>query len=312
MSFGSPATFGPTGTQLPAKRTPTVVYTDAPGVLYDIVTVLGRTQPMTGATVTLSVRPLESRTAVLSKPATVISPFDAQGHNVSYTWQSSDITALGEGDFMAWWTFTLPGAQAQDTPEFPLLVSDHGPGLGTQTGPIVDGVAAFMPVSLNALRNDARFGDKWLQQQANVVEIRTLGYTVDPNQESTLNPVVVDYLSKRLALGLTKPAIEFWSRQMRTSTSTQTSEVTSYPDMIATLKELKNELVMELKQEWRDLLLIVPGLPQRKVVPLPQSSIGGPNDPHCWEPNTRSPREMPELKTGGYGWGLAWGVWPFP
>ena len=52
--------------------------------------------------------------------------------------------------------------------------------------------------------------------------------------------------------------------------------------------------------------------PQRKVVPLPQSTIGGPGDTHRLHPNTRDPRGMPPLKTGGFGWGLEFGVWPFP
>lgn len=296
----------------PAQRTPIIVYTSAPGTLYDSIIVAGAVQDMTGASVTFFVRPILSRTPTISNSASIIVPVDAQGNNVSYTWTPTDISILGEGDFMAWWQFSLPGTGAQETPEFPLLLTDHGPGLGTQTGSIVDGVAAFMPITLNALREDDRFGDRWLQQQARVIEYRTLGYAVNPDQESSLHPVLVDYLSKRLALGLTKPGIEYWSRQMKTVTSTQTQEVASYPDMIASLKELCSRLVIELTQEWRDLLVIVPGLPQRKVVPLPQSTIGGPGDTHRLHPNTRDPRGMPPLKTGGFGWGLEFGVWPFP
>lgn len=269
---------------------------------------------MSGATVLLFVRPILSRAPVLNGvAATPIYPADSEGNNISYTWQTADITAIGEGDCMGWWNFSLPGSGTLETPEFPLYFTDHGPGLGTKTGPIVDGVAAFMPITLNVLREDVRFGDAWLQQQATVVEYRTLGYAVAPDQESSMHPVVVDYLSKRLALGLTKPGIEYWSRQQKTITSTQTSEVASYPDMIASLKELTSRLVCELSAEWRDLLLIVPGLPQRRVMPLPQSSIGGPHDHHrTFRPNTKDPRDMPILKTGGYGWGLAFGAWPFP
>ena len=295
---------------LPSTRTPVLVYVDNPGILYDTIIVLGRTQDMTGATIAFSMRPLESREPVLSAaPADAIVPVNQNGNNVAYTWGN-----VVEGEYMGWWTFTLPGAQPQDSPEFPIYVTDQGPGLATQTGVIVDGVAAYMPITLNALRQDDRFGDKWLQQQATVLEYRVLGYAVDPDQESTtMHPVLVDYMSKRLALGLVRAGIEYWSRQYRTVTTTQTSEVASYPDMIASLKDLRSSLIHDCAQEWRDLLLIVPGLPQRKVVPLPQSSIGNQWDRHHRvHPNTRDPREMPPLETGGWGWGLEWGVWPFP
>jgi hypothetical protein len=169
-----------------------------------------------------------------------------------------------------------------------------------------------MPVSLQHLREDARFGDRWLQQQLGMIEYRVLGYVVQADQETTLHPVLQDYLSKRLALGLTKPASEYWARQMRTATSTQTSEVVSYPDILQALKDLKSHLIAELTQQWRDMLLVVPGLPQRRVVPLPQSSIGANGDKWSSDFNTAQPRATPRLKTGGFGWGLEFGNWPFP
>src|ERR1700756_3841317 len=116
---------------LPSQRTPAIVYAEDPGVFYDTIIVLGRTQDMTGAVVTFSLRALESRVPILNNvAATAIVPTNANGNNVSYTWGS----APAVGDYMAWWTFTLPGIQAQDSPEFPIYVSDHGPGLGAKTG----------------------------------------------------------------------------------------------------------------------------------------------------------------------------------
>jgi hypothetical protein len=246
---------------------------------------------------------------VISKTASTLVPTNSNGQNVMYTWQTGDISVMGEGDFMAWWNFTLPGASPADTPEFPIFVTDHGPGVGTQIGAIVMGVTAFMPVTLSALQNDERYGDRWLQQQAEVIKLRTLGTTVSPDSEEGLGVVFVDYLSKRLALQLVNPGIEYWSRQWRTATSTQTSEVSSYPDMIASLKELGRRLVRELAQEWRDLMVLQPGLAVRHVMPMPATSLSAELDPGYI---TRNPRRNESLMSGGRGWGLEYGNYPFP
>jgi hypothetical protein len=168
-----------------------------------------------------------------------------------------------------------------------------------------------MPVSLSALRKDDRFGDRWLQQQANVIQYRVMGSTVTPDQEQNYHPVLLDFFSKRLSLALTKPAIEYWSRQHKTRTSTQTAEVAAYPDMIASLEKLANRLVIELAAEWRDLLLIVPGLPQRRVMVLPATTYSDQTNP-LNDRVAANPQATQQLLTGGYGWGLAFGSWPFP
>jgi hypothetical protein len=299
---------------LPAERTPVIVYTDAPGSLYDSILVAGRVQDMTGATVLFYVRPLQSRVPLLNGVTGVpIVPPDNSGNNIRYDFQPSDITTLGgEGDFMAWWKFTLPSLAPQETPEFPLLLSDHGPGTGTQTGAVVAGATAFMPITLDNLRRDERYGDKWLQQQAEVIKLRVLGTSITPDTEDTIETVLLDYLSKRLALQLIPAGIEYWSRQMRTATSTATSEVTSYPDMIASLKELGSRLCCELEQQWRDLLVLQPGLAVRTVIPMPASTLGDPNQPWISGYNTRSPRVTDILKTGGWGWDMDFSGWPFP
>jgi hypothetical protein len=295
-----------------AERTPVIVYSDAPASLYDTIIFNGAVvQMIAGTTVVFSVRPLASRAASISNAAVAIYPTDTDGHNVRYDWQPSDILTLGEGDFMAWWTFTLPSSSAMDSPEFPLLITDHGPGTGTKTGAIVAGVTAFMPVTLSALQNDDRYGDLWLQQQAEVIKLRTMGTTVSPDSEQDLGVVFIDYLSKRLAFHLTTPGIEYWSRQWRTTTSTQTSEVASYPDMIASLRQLRQRLVHELAQEWRDLMAIQPGLAMRHVMPLPATTLGDPTNPHNGY-ISRNPRSNDPLYTGGRGFGLEYGVYPFP
>lgn len=298
-------------TTLQFSRIPVIVYKTAPGSFYDSVLVDNVVQSMAGATVDFSVRPLASRAPLLDAAAAiVIDPPDNDGNNVRYDWTPTNITTLGEGDFMAWWGFALSGFARQESPEFPVLITDHGPGLGTQTGAIVDGVAAFMPLTLNALRKDSRYGDLWLQQQADVIKYRVLGQSVPADDESQYHLVLLDFLSKRLALGLTKPGIEWWSRQQKTRTSTQTQEVASYPDMIASLNALASRLTIELEAEWRDLLLIVPGLPQRRVSALPATSFSDQANPANWRV-TANPQATERLLTGGRGEMLL-GTWFFP
>lgn len=290
-----------------SQRTPVIVFLAAPGTFADSIIIGGRIQDMTGATVLFYMRPLTSRIPVINgDPASVIAPTDINGNNVSYAWG-----VITEGDYMAWWNFTLPGMNPQETPEFPVLITDHGPGTGTKTGAIVDGVVRYMPVTFKALQDDDRYGDLRMQQQAEVIKARVLNQTIAPDDEENLNFVLLDWLSKRLALDLTKAGIDYWSRQMKTIMSTQTSEVASYPDMIASLEKLRAALIPELTSEWRDLQIIVPGLPQRKVMAMPASSVGDPKNPSAGY-ITPNPLANPRLRTGGFEFGFEVGDWPFP
>jgi len=298
-------------TTLPATRLPIVVNKNAPGSFYDQITIAGSPISTGGAGIDFSMRPLASRTPAIDKAAGVpLDPPDLDGNNVRYDWNLPSDMAV-EGEFFAWWGFTLSGQTRQETPEFPLLISDHGPGLGTQTGAIVDGASMFMPITFAALQKDARYGDRALQRRAELVKMKVLGYTVPADQEEQFDLVLLDFLSKRVALELITPGIDFWSRQLRTATATQTAEVSSFPDMIASLKELRIRLADELTQDWREVQLMVPGTPNRKVVPMPASSLD--LDPWYSGPVTRNPQEMPPLRTGWVGWGFdGLGVFPFP
>lgn len=299
------------GTTMPVERLPIVVYTAAPASLYDVLYAPdGSTADMGGdATAFMFVRPLSSRTPVVNGNAAVpLSPPDLENHNVRYDWQPADITATGEGDFFGWWRFTPNGAsEPWETMEFPILFSDHGPGLGTDTGAIVDGAAMYMPVTFDYLQKDSRFGDRRMQRLAELVKMKVLGYTMQPDQEELLPIVLLDFLSKRVALDLITPGVDFWSRQLRVATSSQTQETSSFPDMIASLKLLRASLARELVYDWRQVQLLIPGTPNRMVVPMPASSMDGSSYV------TKNPQENPRLRTGWTGWGFdGLGVFPFP
>jgi hypothetical protein len=81
--------------------------------------------------------------------------------------------------------------------------------------------------------------------------------------------------------------------------------------MIQTLEKLRDHLVIELEENWRELSFLVPGLKQRKAVPMPASSL----EFHEWpEQNgtlrrrvypvgfkTKNPNEWQQLATGWRG-----------
>lgn len=233
----------------------------------------GSTQDMTGVTAVFFMRPLLSRTPVINAASAVgLIPADSQGRNVRYDLQPSDVTL--EGNFMGWWGYTLPSSQLAETPEFRILISDHGPGLGTPTGVIVDGLAEFMPITFSALRRDGRFGDRFLQKHADYVKRVVMGVVVSADAEQSYDPLLVEYLSKRTAQRLIAPAKDYWARQHRTVQTQGPSEMASYPDMLKALDDLAYRLRCELVDDWRQLQFLVPGLPQLRVEPMPASSVG--------------------------------------
>jgi hypothetical protein len=291
---------------LPASRLPLIFSLSDPASFYDQIDGVGYTVWPDGTQLDLSVRLAASRTPVLSEaPAVVLSPPDLSGNNVRYDWQPSDIASIGEGTVYAWWGITLPGSSRIESPEFPLLFSDHGPGLGTQTGAIVDGAARFMPVTFTALQKDVRFGDRRLQHLANIVQVKVLGSSVSPDQEEAAYELeLLEFLSKRVALDLITPGIDFWSRQLQTATSSQTSETTSFPNMITSLTNLRGEIARGLAADWRSVQLLVPGVPSRTVVSMPTSSLSG------YRNITRDPQTNAPLRTGWFSEDL--GFFPFP
>lgn len=242
--------------------------------------------------------------------------------NVKFDLSSEDLSK--EGEYFAWWGFKDEGVEYQ-TPEFPIIISDHGPGTGVETGAIVDGVSDHMPITAEALKRDARFGERRMQKIATLIQLRVLKEAVSPEEEIvTYELPLLDYFSKRVALELCTPGIDYWARQHRTATTQGPTEITSFPDMIAALEKLRDRLVIELEENWRELSFFVPELKQRKAVPMPGSSLEFFETP---ETNgklmrreqpvgfvTRNPRDMQRLETGFYGnYDLfTLGFWPFP
>lgn len=264
-----------------------------------------------------------SRTPVIEGiTAEVIKNVD--GQNVAVNLTAEDLSI--EGEYFAWW-WIEEESRPYETPEFPVIVSDHGPGTGVQTGAIVDGVSDHMPTTAEALKNSPSFGERRMQKIATLIQLRVLKEYVNPDQEITSYELpLLDYFSKRVALELCTPGIDYWARQIRTETAVGPGEIISFPDMIAALEKLRDRLVIELEENWRELSFFVPGLKQRKAVPMPGSSLEFHETP---EENgtlrrrqiplgfiTKNPNDTPRLQTGwegNYDMYAPLGFWPaFP
>src|ERR1700722_9763963 len=262
-----------------------------------------------------------SRTPIIEGiTAEVIKNVD--GQNVAVDLTVEDLST--EGEYFAWWWIKEAGNE-YETPEFPVIVSDHGPGTGVQTGAIVDGVSDHMPITAEALKKSPSFGERRMQKIATLIQLRVLKEYVSPDQEITTYELpLLDYFSKRVALELCTPGIDYWARQHRTSTTQGPVEITSFPDMIQALEKLRDRLVIELEENWRELSFFVPELKQRKAVPMPASSLEFYEQP---ESNgtlarreyplgfvTKDPNRTQRLETGWRGnydlFDL--GFWPFP
>lgn len=220
-------------------------------------------------------RPLLSRIPSINGIAgKVINPVNDEGNNVQYEWEAKD--RAEEGEFMAWWGFTEKegGGKEQQTPEFPIIISDHGPGTGVETGAIVDGVSDHMPITADALKKSSSFGERRMQKIATLIQLRVLKSYVQPDEELKAYELpLLNYFSKRVALELCTPGIDYWSRQHKTATTQGPTEITSFPDMIQGLEKLRDRLVVELEENWRELAFFIPGIKQRKPVPMPASSL---------------------------------------
>jgi hypothetical protein len=283
------------------QQEPVIVYVGVTQPsLYHVVqsSVDGSAPSLAGAVVTFLMRPLTSRTPVVESAAVAMSPPDNDGHNVRYDWAPTDVAV--EGLYMGWFLYQLAGESTPtESDEFAITITDQGPGVGVQIGSIVDGVSAWIPTTVARLKEDPDFGDRFLQQHSAYVQQVVLGDVLSPDAEATLNPMLLDYLSARLARRLIVPAKEYWGRQYRQVLTNGPGESASYPDMLALLDDVAMRIEHELPSMWRQLQAVVPGLAQTRVEPTPLSSLGDPATNPYSGPITQDPGWTTPARLGG-------------
>lgn len=109
-------------------------------------------------------------------------------------------------------------------------------------------VASIMPLTWDNLKESPIYGEAQLSRRIQMVKHRILGSTLADSDESEYSLLLVDYISKCIALDLIPTAIEFWMRQKVTITTTGTSETTAFTDPIPALKDLAKKLTIDVAQ----------------------------------------------------------------
>jgi hypothetical protein len=205
--------------------------------------------------VQLSMRAIDGATLLINSSNANLTNGAGVDGAVYRDWLTSEI--MVPGMYRAWWTITLAGGRRLDVPEFDITITEHAPGVGRRTGLIARRVEALMPGVVKKLRELQSFGDWELQNRVELAKRRHLPDLkyVAVDSEITLDPIVVDVLSKITAIDIIPTAIEYW---MNMRVSAQAAEERSeYPDRIAALQDLYDRLVNELPLLMSEMALLV-------------------------------------------------------
>jgi hypothetical protein len=153
-------------------------------------------------------------------------------------------------------------------------------------GEIADRTKAIMPITWDALSKDTRYGEELLRKTIDTVKERIMGEVIDPENEASYPLVVIDYLSKLSAIELINPGIDFWMSQPVSTTTTGTAEEVSYPSRTTELRNLRTNLLAEVKRLEPE---VIPLIDYKRVSRAPRASSSTQNDPFI----TPSPQEFP-------------------
>jgi hypothetical protein len=156
------------------------------------------------------------------------------------------------------------------------------------TGPIVDAARDEMPETWKALADPQRgYGDTFLERRLNSVMSRYLGAVLSADEQEVLDPLVIEYLGKQLALKMIGAGIDFWSKQrIQTGVQGSRNENTTYKDRAADLKTLRALLLADVAELWVDVQPLFPSRRTAKpAVPVVQDVVNAyTGDPNIMEP----------------------------
>jgi hypothetical protein len=275
--------------------------------LRDTINVDERPFDLTGFTVRFRMRD-ERDTVTLIDNAAAIE--DITGGKVRYDWDVGDLTQ--KGWFKGWWSVTEANTgHVQDTPEFLIIVSDHGPGEGVRTGAIAQRIRGFLPLTYAALIDDVRFGEREMQDVVEEVKTRVLGTAnyKDAEHEVEYGPVVGAYLAKSATVTLIPAGVDFWMNQhIASRTGGSGNENSQYTDRANTLFKLGDRLAKELEADFANVVGMIT-IVQRRRISLPRVSREDvpfiSEDPALWGPPgwpSQSYIAWRNRQTGSPGW----------
>jgi len=134
------------------------------------------------------------------------------------------------------------------------------------TGAIYDYAKDELGVTWDALLRDR--DEQFFVRRLTYVTQRYLHATLDETAQDALNVLVQVYLAKRLVLQIITPAIDYWSKQALDLQATGRSEVKSYKDRAADLKDLREQLLADVADLEEEVGPLIP-VPRPKQPDVP-------------------------------------------
>lgn len=119
-----------------------------------------------------------------------------------------------------------------------------------------------LPETWDKLLESPTFGEPALERRLNTLMYRAFGTVLSDVEQASLDPLLVSYLGKRLALDLIIPGIDFWSKQA-ISLSAGERESKAYKDRAEDLKELRKLLLEDTSKLLLEVEGSLPQIPRR-------------------------------------------------
>lgn len=169
----------------------------------------------------------------------------------------ADLTAPVEfGDYQIVWDKNGGVLTPQDTAIEELRVTATIPVAASGLGPVADAAWSHLGEHFLKLRNSDSYGTAFLSIKSETVKRRVMTVPPAVADEHNLDPLVIDYLGKLLALELIPPLYAFYANVPQTkSTGDRPTEITSYPDRIRGLEKVQEALLISSR---RDEALVLP------------------------------------------------------
>lgn len=193
------------------------------------------------------------------------------------------------GDYQVIWDKNNGVLTPGDTAIEELKVTATIPVEASGLGPVADGAWAHLGEHFVRLRSSANYGVAFIAQQAETIKRRVMTAPPAVADEHNLDPLVIDYLGKLLALALIPPAMAYWASQPQSqSTGDKPAESVSYPDRIRGLQAIQESLLVSSR---RDEAIVMPLLeaPRTRAAAMAGPAIDEMDDCRV----TTDPRDFP-------------------
>jgi hypothetical protein len=245
----------------------TRLYKDAtrPGIRYTFKDG-GRLVDLTGATITFSMRRAVDSTLKVDNEAAVLDGTNPKTGKVIYLPGTADVDTVDQ--YVGWFVADFGGGEIFTGQEFLIFIDAHSPGDGVEFGSIADRVQGILTVTFNRLSQWEGFGDRRIQDTIEVVKFRVLNTVVPVDNEAGLNLLVQSYVAKKVALELIPACRDYWMSQVQAESSNEPNASESYPDRIAALTKLQEDLLRQIAEDELEVLPLLPSSTAQGPAPL--------------------------------------------